>query len=152
MLDENRKTSGWIRFVKGHGMQMEVCGPEREPVCQVEKRGGDIFVYQGGQKVAAGTLVYETDSSGRVRQPCMVRPPMPVRLNLESRRGTCSIVQTPDRSLFIYQGAELVGSLEHMLFLTRQVVACKIEAPPAFLAVLYVLGYYMVHDDDVDMV
>lgn len=152
MLDENRKPSGWIRFAKGHGRQMEVCGPKHEPVCRVEKKGSDVFVYQDGEKVAVGTLVYETDPSGQVRQPCMVRPPMPVCLKLESSRGTCSIVQKPDRSLLVYQGRELVGGLEHMLSLTRQVVSCNLEIPPSFLAVLYVLGYYMVHDDDVDLV
>jgi hypothetical protein len=109
-------------------------------------------VYDNGRIIASAFLKYAKEDSRNSVQRLIFRLPQVEELNIQSEFGELNIKKQIDNTFVICDTSGVVGSISNYFSLKKHSISCSSINNQAFLAALYVLAMYMVHEDDIMMI
>lgn len=120
----------------------------------LDKKGVQLAVIDKNGARKECEVSYPIDSKGKIVQTYLFQPPEPVYFKLSVDQGEFFIRRDAEsiQRLAIWLNGKRCGSLEHMGDIFNHVICVDKQISPSFAVVLYVLGYFMVHDSDMEMV
>ena len=99
--------------------------------------------------VVSSDLVFDPEPAGG----SLTRPPRADRMVLHTAHfGEWQVVHQRDHSVLFVHDGTVQGKLSPFFTVRPQLFACSDKFSVAFWAALYVLAYYMVHEDEMVMV
>lgn len=95
-------------------------------------------------------LLYAQDENGNIVQKGLFRPPMAEKSVVDT--GDIVIVQNKQRDFTIYQNGNETGKMTHMMSLRKQLITDSYNISTELCCIIFILGIYMLHDDDIEIV
>lgn len=109
-------------------------------------------VYEKDQPIATATFSYAKSSSKNKIQSLFLIPPQIDEMNIETPFGPWHIKRQKDNSILINNDKITLGTVTSFFSFKRKEIECLDGYDPAFLAGIYMLIEYMMHEDDLIVV
>ena len=118
-------------------------------VHETSEEGRYEVMDEGNHVVVSSDLVFEPEPAGG----SMTRPPRADRMVLHTAHfGEWEVLHQRDHSVLFAHDGTVLGKLSPFFTVRPQVFACSDKFSVTFWAALYVLAYYMVHEDEMVLV
>jgi len=105
-------------------------------------------IYHKNQPVATATFASTEDLKMTKEISFALRPPRVNEMNVETPYGVWNIKRQLDNSLIISNENEVLGTITAFFSFKKQYLDVNRKYEPAFLAGIYTLTDYMMHEDD----
>ena len=110
------------------------------------------IIYQKDYKIATATFSYAKNPERTTLQKLTLRPPQIDIMEVETPYGLLQIKRQKDNSILIYKYEKNLGMVTSFFSFKAKYINCIEEYEPTFLASLYMLIDYMMHEDDLIVV
>lgn len=106
------------------------------------------IIYQKENEIATATFSYAKNPERTTLQKLTLRPPQINMMEVETPYGLLHIKRQKDNSISINQGDKNLGIVTSFFSFKAKYLEFIEEYEPTFLASLYMLIDYMMHEDD----
>ncbi|SCJ10417.1 Uncharacterised protein [uncultured Clostridium sp.] len=110
------------------------------------------IIYQKENEIATATFSYAKNPERTTLQKFALRPPQIDIMEVETPYGLLHIKRQKDNSILIYKDEKKLGMVTSFFSFKAKYLECIEEYDPTFLASLYMLIDYMMHEDDLIIV
>jgi hypothetical protein len=104
--------------------------------------------YDTSNIAAIASLVYPTDTKQTMAERFGLKLPQVDELNIQSIYDDIHINRFKDGSFSISNNEKTIGSISKFIPFKSTTIFCDTIKDPGFLAVLFALTLYMIHEDD----
>ncbi|WP_186422465.1 hypothetical protein [Lacrimispora celerecrescens] len=150
VYDENNSIIGEWRQSYFKGAKMEFLDTGGKVLYTVKKCGKRIEIKGKDGFQSECRFLYAQDEYGNTAQKGLFRPPMAEKSVLGT--GDIVIVQNEQRDFTIFLNGIEAGKMTHMLSLRKQLITDSYHISTELCCVVFILGIYMLHDDDIEIV
>ena len=105
-------------------------------------------IYHDQKKVAEATFKYAKNPERNISQKLFLKPPQITEMTLETPYGSLMIMRQKDNTLLIDQNGISIGSISNFFTAKKHFISCKKISDKAFLAAVYVISMYMIHEEN----
>lgn len=121
---------------------------------RVDKEGTQMIVRDGNGAEITCEISYQKDKTGKIVQTYLFQPPEPVSVKLKHELGEFCVSRVGDipQKMVLLLNGQPCGMMEPMCNWSNFIISVEQPVSTSFITVLFVLGRFMVHDSDVDIV
>ncbi|SEU26765.1 hypothetical protein SAMN05443270_4208 [Lacrimispora sphenoides] len=150
VYDENNSVIGEWKQSYFKGAKMEFLDMGGKILYTVKKCGNKIKIKGNDGFISECRFQYAQDENGNIVQKGLFRPPMAEKSVLAS--GDIVIVQDKQREFTIFLNGIEAGKMTHMMSLRKQLITDSYNISTELCCIIFILGIYMLHDDDIEIV
>ena len=150
VYDENNSVIGEWKQSYFKGAKMELLDTGGTVLFTVKKCGKGIEIKGKDGFISECRFLYVQDENGNIVQKGLFRPPMAEKSVMDT--GDIVIVQNERRDFTIFLNGIETGKMTHMMSLRKQLITDSYNISTELCCVIFILGIYMLHDDDIEIV
>jgi hypothetical protein len=150
VYDENNSVIGEWKQSYFKGAKMEFLDTGGTVLLTVKKCGKGIEIKGKDGLISECRFLYAQDENGNIVQKGLFRPPMAEKSVMDT--GDIVIVQNERRDFTIFLNGIETGKMTHMMSLRKQLITDSYNISTELCCVIFILGIYMLHDDDIEIV
>jgi hypothetical protein len=134
------------------GAKMEFLDTNGTVLYTVKKCGERIEIKGKDDFISECRFHYAQDGNGTIIQKSLFRPPMAEKSVTDFLWGKIVIVQNEQRDFTIYLNGMEAGKMTHMMSFRKQLTIDSPAISTEQCCAIFILGIYMLHDDDIEIV
>jgi len=150
VYDENNIVVGEWKQSYFKGAKMEFLDTGGRVLYTVKKCREKIEIKGKDGFLSECRFLYAQDEIGNIVQKGLFRPPMADKSVMDT--GDIVIVQNDQRDFTIFLNGIEAGKMTHMMSLRKQLITDSYHISTELCCVIFILGIYMLHDDDIEIV
>lgn len=152
VYDENSSLIGEWKQSYFQGAKMEFLDTGGNVLYTVKKCGERIEIKGKDGFLSECQFLYARDGNGTIIQKGLFRPPMAVKSVTDSLWGKIVIVQNEQRDFTIFLNDVETGKMTNMMSFRKLLIINSPAISTELWCVIFILGIYMLHDDDIEIV
>jgi hypothetical protein len=152
VYDESNSVVGKWKQSYFQGAKMEFFDTNGTVLYIVKKCGERIEIKGNDDFISECRFRYNQDGNGTIIQKSLFKPPMAVESVMNSLWGKIVIMQNEQRDFTIFLNGMETGKMTHMMSLRKQLIINSPNLSTELCCVIFILGIYMLHDDDIEIV
>ncbi len=152
VYDESDSVIGEWKQNYFQGAKMEFLNTDGKVLFTVKKCGKRIEIHGEDSFISECRFLYAQDENGNIVQKSLFRPPMAEKSVLDTLWDEIVIIQNEQREFTIFLNGIETGKMTHMMSLQKQLITDSHDISPELYCVIFILGIYMLHDDDIEIV
>ncbi|WP_313579848.1 hypothetical protein [Lacrimispora sp.] len=150
IYDENNSVIGEWKQSYFKGAKMEFLDTGGKVLYTVKKFGEKIEIKRKDGYISECQLLYAHDENGNIVQKGLFRPPMAEKSLVDT--GDIVLVQNKQRDFTIFLNGIEKGKMTHMMSFRKQLITNSYNISTELCCIIFILGFYMLHDDDIEIV
>ena len=152
VYDESNSVVGKWKQSYFQGAKMEFLNTNGTVLYTIKKCGERIEIKGKDDIISECRFHYAQDGNGTIIQKSLFRSPMAEKSVTDSLWGKIVIVQNEQRDFTIFLNGMEVGNMTRMMSLRKLLIINSPAISTEQCCVIFVLGIYMLHDDDIEIV
>lgn len=152
IYDESNSIVGKWKQSYFQGAKMEFHDTNGTVLYTVKKCGERIEIKGKDDFISECRLHYKQDGNGTIIQKSLFRPPRAEKSVADSLLGKIVIVQNEQRDFTIFLNGMEAGKMTHMMSFRKLLITNSPAISTEQCCVIFILGIYMLHDDDIEIV
>ena len=152
VYDESDSVVGRWKQSYFQGAKMEFLDTNGTILYTVKKCGERIEIKEKDDFISECRFHYAQDGNGTIIQKSLFRSPMAEKSVTDSLWGKIVIVQNEQRDFTIFLNGMEVGNMTRMMSLRKLLIINSPAISTEQCCVIFILGIYMLHDDDIEIV
>lgn len=152
VYDENHRNIGILKKTFFQGRKTIVCDAAGNILYFVKKDQANIEISGREKLYITGNILYDEDQSKKSLTAGFLRPLRAESLSFHTQWGNITILQNLHRDFTVSLNGESIGEMTRMTSRQKTFDIHSQKLPEEFYCVLFVLGIYMFHDDDITIV
>lgn len=152
VYNESNSVVGKWKQCYFQGAKMEFLDTGGNVLYTLKKCGNRIEIKGNDGFISECCFLYAQDGNGTVIQKSLFRPPMAEKSEMDSLWGKLVIVQNEQRDFTIFLDGMETGKMTRMMSLRKLLITDSLAISTELCCVIFILGIFMLHDDDIEIV